>query len=308
MRTSILYFKALLFCTIVCGLATGCSSVGPAPSVTASATAAGATAGPGTAVPADPANPSQSQPTETPLPQAVRVNDGGVSLEEYQAELRLFQQGGAEPSAAEKQQVLDELIDQELLAQGAAEKGFVVDQALLDQRIQQLGGSQVVQTWMATYGYSPAAFERSLKRSIAAAWMRDQISAAVPHSTEQVHARQILHYNADEARNTATLLQAGNDFGNLALKYDPVAGGDLGWFPRGYLPDQKLEDAAFNLQPEQYSPVIETLAGFHILQVLERDPQRLLAPDALLSLQIKAVQQWLADRRQKSEIQVLAPS
>jgi parvulin-like peptidyl-prolyl isomerase len=53
--------------------------------------------------------------------------------------------------------------------------------------------------------------------------------------------------------------------------------------------------------------VIQTEAGFHILQVIERDPQRPLSPDARLALQTQALKDWLAARRQASQIEILGP-
>ncbi len=207
--------------------------------------------------------------------------------------------------------MLDELIDQALLAQAASQSGFTVDDAMLDERIQrlidQLGGQAALDSWMQTYGYNTASFRQALARSIASAWMRDQIAAGVPKAAEQVHARQILLYNADEANEVLGLLKAGNDFGNLAVKYDPVTRGDLGWFPRGYLLDPKLEEIAFGLQPEAYSEIVETLAGYHIIQVLEREAQRPLSPEALLAQQLQAVQSWLDEQRDQGEIQILLP-
>ena len=131
--------------------------------------------------------------------------------------------------------------------------------------------------------------------------------AAVPQTAEQVHARQILLFSADEANNAYAQLQSGKDFAKLAATYNPVTEGDLGWFPRGYLLDSKLEEAAFNLQPGQYSTVIQTPTGFHILLVIERDPNRPLEPDALQALQGQALQKWLEARHSQSEIQVLLP-
>jgi hypothetical protein len=35
---------------------------------------------------------------------------------------------------------------------------------------------------------------------------------------------------------------------NWRLRADPLTRGDLGWVPRGYLLDEKIEEAAFGLQ------------------------------------------------------------
>ena len=137
--------------------------------------------------------------------------------------------------------------------------------------------------------------------------MRDHILSELPGTAEQVHARQILLYNLDEANEVHAQLAAGVDFATLSEQYDPVAKGDLGWFPRGYLLDPKIEEVAFSLQPGEFSQVIETAVGFHILQVIERDPQHPLIPDARLVFQLQALRNWLETRRAESEIQVLIP-
>jgi peptidyl-prolyl cis-trans isomerase C len=171
-----------------------------------------------------------------------------------------------------------------------------------------LGSAQALADWKAKYGYDDATFRKALSRSVAAAWMRDQIAATVPKTAEQVHIRQILLYNSAQADEIYQQLQAGNSFENLALKYDPITGGDLGWFPKGYLPDKEIEDAAFSLQPEQYSAIIKTSAGYHILQLLERDPARPLSPDALLALQTSTVASWIEQQRANSQVEILLPS
>ena len=137
--------------------------------------------------------------------------------------------------------------------------------------------------------------------------MRDQIVTTLPETAEQVHARQILLYNSTQANEVFTQLQSGQDFTKLAKLYDPVAGGDLGWFPRGYLTEKALEEAAFSLEPGKYSQIIETPIGFHILSVIERDPARILEPNARLVLQERALSMWLQQRRAQSEIQTFLP-
>ena len=114
-------------------------------------------------------------------------------------------------------------------------------------------------------------------------------------------------YNSDQANQVYSLLESGNDFAALAADYDPQTLGDLGWFPRGYLTQPALEEAAFSLPPGSYSPVIETELGFHILQVIEVDPQHKLTPDARLALQLLALQNWLQASREQSTIEVLLP-
>ena len=136
--------------------------------------------------------------------------------------------------------------------------------------------------------------------------MRDKIITAVPNTADQVHVQQILLYNANDAQNVLNQLQGGTDFGTLAAQIDPVTSGELGWFPKGYLLDPKIEEAAFSLQAGQYSGIIQTDTGFHIIKVLEHDAQHPLTPDAYLAMQDLALKDWVTQQRAKAAV-VLAP-
>lgn len=252
-------------------------------------------------------------PTPTPVPLALSINGVPITLEEYrasQARLQAVQDDDLSPDEVQ-QRVLDEFISQVLLAQAADIGGFVVDDAMLEERIlhleEQLGSTQALAEWQADHGYTDESFRRELRRSVAAAWMRDQIIATVPDTAEQVRMRQILLFNPDDARLIMEQLESGVQFENLAGVYDPLGGGELGWFPRGYLTVPELEETAFSLQPGDYSQVIETTLGYHIVQVIERQPNRPLTPDAKLTLQIKAVETWLQEQRENSEIRIFLP-
>ena len=265
------------------------------------------------------ASPAPPTPTPTPVPLAASVNGEPISLADYQAELTRYQTAlrsktatpapGTNLATEDKQRVLNDLIDQTLLTQGAAQEGYKTDdaamQARLDQLAAQAGGVQALSAWERTQGYSEESFRQALMQAMAAAWMRDRIAAGVPQAVEQVHARQILLYNEAEAAQVLSQIEAGTDFASLAEDYDPVAGGDLGWFPKGYLTEPTLEEAAFSLQPGEHSSVIHTRLGYHILEVIERDPQHPLDPEARLALQTQAVEQWLAQRRSQSEIKII---
>lgn len=271
------------------------------------------------AVAATTAAPPTLTPTAEPL--AVRVNGEGIALAEFEAELRQVQEahqmaGMTVTEEDQRQQALDNLIDQALLAQAAFENGYELDesglQAEMDQLAQSLaaktGSGQALQDWMAKYGYSEPAFRSALQRSLAAAWQRDQIAAAVPATAEQVRARQILTQNEDIANRALEIVrQPGINFASYAAQYDPQTSGDLGWFPRGYLTQAEVEEAAFKLQPGEISPVIHTEIGYHIVQVISREPSRAISPDALRVLQHKALQDWLAARREAGQIETVLP-
>jgi hypothetical protein len=271
----------------------------------------------GTTATATPALPTQTPlpPTPTPPPLAAIVNDEWITEKEFVAEVdryRVAQEGlGNDVSTDDAAQVvLDDMIAQVLLAQAARAEGFELSEADLGSRIDALtsevGGADALSAWQSEYGYTDETFQSALKNATEAAWMRDKIIAAVPGTAEQVHAQQILLYNEDTALNVEDQLNAGATFADLALLYDPNTGGELGWFPRGYLLEPELEEVAFSLELGQYSDVITTEVGYHILLVVEREQQHPLSPDALLVIQEKALQDWLAQKRAESDI-VLAP-
>lgn len=253
-----------------------------------------------------------SAPTATTQPLAAVVNGEGIPLSAYQAELSRYQQAvGTELATEQKQIVLDTLIDRQLLAQAAAEDGFIVDEAMVNERLnklmEQIGGETALQSWMDQNSFTIETLKEALRLEIAAAWMRDQIYNQTPKAMEQVHARQILLYTAEKADQVLAELKNGGDFAKLAALYDPVTYGDLGWFPRGFLLDPKLEEAIFSLAPNEITPVIQTSAGYHIVQLLAREAQRPLDADTYQAIQLLALQTWLQQRRAESAMEITLP-
>ncbi|HJS19070.1 MAG TPA: peptidyl-prolyl cis-trans isomerase [Anaerolineales bacterium] len=255
-------------------------------------------------------------PTATPEPLALTVNGEGITVAEFDAEVARYiaaqeALGNAVQSADATRTVIEDLTAQLLLAQGARADGFTLDDGALQARIEslaaQIGGAENLSKWQTEHGYSEHTFRSALRRAGEAAWMRDKIIAAVPGTAEQVHVQQILLYNQDTAQNFLNQLNGGADFDELALRADPLTRGDLGWVPRGYLLDEKIEEAAFGLSVGGHSDVITTDVGYHILRILELDPDRPLSPDAYVALQEQALKNWIEDKRGQASI-VLAPS
>jgi parvulin-like peptidyl-prolyl isomerase len=253
-------------------------------------------------------------PTATPPPSVASVNGEYITAAEFQAELARYKSAqtalGVTVSEEEANKaVLEDLIAQFLLAQGARDLYFSLTEPEMQSRVdlltESIGGANALSAWQSSHGYDNISFQTALKRSIETAWMRDKIIAEVPTSMEQIHVRQILTYNEENARAALEKLNAGADFDELAALYDSITFGELGWVPRGYLLDAKADEALFALQAGAYTDVIATDAGFHIFKAIERG-EHPLAPDALLTEQELALKNWVAEQRAKSDI-VLVP-
>lgn len=291
----------MLFFFVLIGLLSACGENTPVVSVS-------------TELPTESAVPTATltplPPTATPIPMAVIVNGDGITLDEYEDELQRYlsvQETATSGNQDDAEKVvLEDLISQLLLAQGADQNGFELSEAEFKSRLNDLvsaaGGEQAFDLWLQNQNYSQENFRKVLERSIKGAWMRDQILAGVPPSAEQVHVQQILLYNSDQASKALAEIESGRDFATVAADYDPITLGDLGWFPRNFLPHPEIEEAAFNLEPGEHSQVIETSVGYHIIMVVEKDMDRRLSPEARMVWQEKALRDWVAMQREQSNI------
>lgn len=258
--------------------------------------------------------PSQ---TEIPVPMAALVNGEGIPLAFFESEVARYKfamqsLSEALPSDEEvTETVFNDLVEQVLLLQAARESGFEVTDALIAERTanlaDEMGGQAVLDEWMTAQGYTLEQFETSMRLSIAAAWQRDAIIDAMPEAVEQVHARQIFAYTEAGANRALTSLNSGADFDELAWEFSPETGGELGWFPRGYLTVPAVEEAAFTLPVGQYSDIIASELGYHIVMVIEREESRLLTTDAWQTLQRQALSDWITAALAQATIEVLVP-
>lgn len=253
----------------------------------------------------------------TPEPLAALVEDVPLRLSDYQAELARFE--AAQTSLGidlatlgdYQAQVLQAMIDRRLLAQAELAETGSLDPGTVDQALADLtagrGGTDGMHAWLSENMYTLDGFRAALEEEILAERKVDQIVSGVPRTAEQVHARHIVVASRDQAQELLDQLEAGADFADLAATYSldlstRLAGGDLSWFPRGYLTMPLVEEAAFNLQPGEISGIIESELGFHIVQSLERG-EHPLTSDAWQKLGRTAVEDWLTSRRSDADIQ-----
>jgi parvulin-like peptidyl-prolyl isomerase len=255
-------------------------------------------------------SPTPETPTPTPIPAAAVINGERLPLSWFENELGQYlraQEVEGQPVEdidAAREFVLDDLINQFLLAQEALDAGITIEEDDVQARIDRLREEVDLNAWMAEWGYTPESLAQSLRWQMLTAAQRDIILSAVPEAAEQVELQQVFAYTETGARNAIASLNAGRSFEEVAFEFDPVTGGYLGWVPRGYLLIPELEEAAFSLPVGDHSAIIESEIGYHIVKVLAKE-ERPLSSDARLTLQREALHNWLAEKREGSQIEVL---
>jgi parvulin-like peptidyl-prolyl isomerase len=242
------------------------------------------------------------------------VNGEPIYLADYERELERYksslQAQGIDPNSQEAQGKVDQarewilnmMIEQVLTEQAAEKAGIKVSEAQVDQYMQDMvaesGGEDAFRAKLAEWGETYEHARQEVRAQLIGMEMTQRVVAEVPNSAEQVHARHILVDTKEEAQRIHSQLQAGADFAALARAHSQDKstrehGGDLGYFPRGILVSSEVEEAAFSLQPGQFSGVVSSPLGFHIVQVVERDPNRAIGTENLQLLREQAVQNWV---------------
>jgi parvulin-like peptidyl-prolyl isomerase len=274
-----------------------------------------------TAVP--PAGATALPDSEAPL--AALVNGQPIYLADYERALGQYEADlplrGIDPTSPEGQAdlararswILDFMITEELIVQAAVEAGVAVSDAEVDavmaEMVAENGGEEAFQAKLEEWGETYEDHREKERRGLIVMQMSQRVADSVPTVAEHVHARHILVDTQEEADRLYDQLEGGADFATLARTYsqDPntrEAEGDLGWFPRGILTVPKVEEVAFSLSSGQYSEVVPSLLGYHIVQVVERDPAREVSPDNLHLLQERVLQEWVEGLRTRADIQI----
>lgn len=286
-----------------------------------------------TATPEEPAATlkalTPTEPTSTPtlaVAAAALVNGQPIELEGYEAQVvlaldSLSQQQSFDQNTEEgrvalvllRRQILDAMIDQVLIEQAAAREGISISEEEVQAEITLLIGDDVAkfEEWLSANGLTRDSFKFQLQQQLLSAAFQEHVVGPVPPAVEQVHARHILVMSEAEAMDVLIKLRSGESFADLAKQYSldkgsSDTGGDLGFFPRGVMPPE-LETVAFALSPGRTSGVVRTDFGYHIMEVLEKDPARQMPEEMLPAWRQNTFLRWLETERQRAEIQYLVP-
>lgn len=273
---------------------------------------------PGTgAQPGESAGPGGAEPGAQAA--AALVNGEPISMDAYNRELTRFEAGYAalgwevSDQGALSQQVLDLLVEDALIRQAAAAQGVSVSDEQVDAEINGMiteFGEDYYNNWLEANFYTVEEAREKIRMGLLTDALLPTVLASVPTTAEQIHARHILVGSEAEAQTVLQRLQAGEDFAAIAGEVSTDAttrdrGGDLGWFPRGGLLVPEVDAAAFALQPGQTSEIVQSAWGYHVVQVIETDPNREIAPETQELLRQQAIEEWLAGLRAGADIQQL---
>jgi foldase protein PrsA len=278
------------------------------------------------------------EPSATPLPDATpaptsavqeldaslvaMVNGVPVSRADFdaqlaQAETYFVQQPGFDPKSEVgqqsllqlREQVLGWMIDQVLIQQAAAAAGITVPAAKIDAQVLRIKGDDEArfEAWLAANGLTEETMREQVRLDLLTSAMRDRVTATLTRRTQQVHARHILLSTEEGANAALARLQAGANFIALAREVSEDettrdSGGDLGFMPRGVMPPA-FDEAAFALKPGEISGIVRSDFGFHLIQVVEIDPNRAVPDDLWPVVQQRAFDDWLNQQRANANIQ-----
>jgi peptidyl-prolyl cis-trans isomerase C len=98
-----------------------------------------------------------------------------------------------------------------------------------------------------------------------------------------------------------TRAMSGEDFAKLAKENSEDAsssnGGDLGYFKKGDMV-KPFEEAAFGLEKDQISPVVETQFGYHVIKVTDKKAAHTLAYEEVS----EDIAKFLLNKQKRDEV------
>ena len=221
--------------------------------------------------------------------EAVAMVNGEPVFKEELFEVLYASSGGAD--------ALEQLIARKLIVQEAERAGIEFTEEELDEELDQIinenfeGSRDEFLSVLDFYGISEESFVedarlnlmvRKLALTKIEASDEDLLDFFDSHyylfeEPEKVEARHILVEEEDLAQTILKELAAGGDFAALAKEHsvdlsNKDDAGNLGFFARGEMVTE-FEEAAFALEVGQTSGVVETLFGFHIIELLDRQEE-----------------------------------
>lgn len=219
-----------------------------------------------------------------------------------------------------KNDLADQLVLKTMIYQWAGKNGLTVSEAEVEARVSQIRSEYsdelAFRKQLADEKITLERWKEDLKSSLLKrkVWDRVTQAAAKPTDAElkatfeaqkksairsaRVRIRQIVLEKEDDAKRVLEELGKGRDFKALARKFSiaPEAqqDGDTGWVDKGVL---DIFDQAYKMPVGARSKILKSPYGWHILEVIGKEPEKKLSFDQLKS-------QILADLTDKKKGEV----
>jgi len=181
--------------------------------------------------------------------------------------------------------VADNIINGELLRQGAESLNITVTTAEINAALQQYG-------WPSNSTYPDIARASLLEQKV-----KDYFGSQLPATMEQADVQVMLVESQTVADEVIAKVQAGGNFTALAENYscNSTVEGDLGWLPRELMPNTLIANAAFNLTLGELSqPIYDETAikdvGYWLIEVTDKQDGNITARAMLLGSKAEAEQ------------------
>jgi len=226
----------------------------------------------------------------------------GELLDEAEARELIVDRQSADLQSAPVRDLLDEIIDQKLLASEALDRDL--DETEFGRRAIALARDRAL---------GELVLEEEVRARVTEEALRDlydeQVRSSAPNF--QVRARHVLVDSKEVAGAVLVRLSRGEDFEDVArdLSLDDKTketGGDLGFFGRGIM-SPEFEAVAFSTLTGEVSEPFETDLGWHVLKVEDRREQAMpsfeeLRPQLLRFLTYQSIQNLIGRLRDKATI------
>lgn len=258
---------------------------------------------------------------------------------------RMLQQGKTLPNGqieGIRRTLLDQLIDRRLLLLESKRKGISIDahtiQSEMSKLINRFPNKKAFYDSLAASNTKEADLKRKIKEGMEIRKLIDlhiapniSISESIAKQfydqnpdlftqNEQVRASHILIKltpSADQAQKTKAKmviealqkqLKAGADFATLARENSQgpsnTKGGDLGFFGRGQMVPP-FETAAFQLAKGEYSGIVRTRFGYHLIKLTDKKPANVVPFDAIQPKIRKHLAQKLKEEKLRDHMGLL---
>lgn len=297
---------------------------------------------------------SISEPLDTDEPGIVaRVGEHPITMEDFNRNLGVLKQRYAEmgfkPEGDQldelKKNVVNNLVEKELLYRESRSKDISVDDDIVEEELDQIRNSfedaGAFNDALKQMGYSIDFLKKEIRTNMAIQALLDQELASKTEvseeeirafyesrpdnftTPEQLRARHILigpdSGGLDTIREIRSSVAEGGDFEQLAKEHSECPsgqnGGDLGYFGRGQMVDA-FEKAAFALEIDEVSDVVETRFGYHIIKLEERRPEEVKSFDTVradIETQLRRqkvsgqMQPYMESLQEKYPVEILLP-